>query len=73
MIDKTWVAMSDLEDSFNQITTFGFLIEQLKSAVDSNNTQKIIDCTAALDSFYKPYCSNWDDKFAKVWELVVKK
>lgn len=72
-MDKSWEVMSDLEDAFNEITTFRFLIEELKKAVDSNHTKRIIDSTSALDAFYNPYCTNWDEKFMKVWEFVVKK
>jgi len=73
MSDKTWKVMSDLEDAFNQITTFYFLLNKLQEAVDGNHHQKIIDTTAALNAFYTPYCNNWDEKFMKAWEFVVKK
>ena len=73
MLDKTWEVMNDVEQAFNQITTFQFLLNQLQDAVDDNHTQKIIDTTAALNAFYIPYCNNWDDKFEKAWEFVVKK
>lgn len=72
MTDKTWEVMNDLEEAFNRISTFQFLITQLQEAVDQNHPQKIIDITAALNAFYTPYCDNWDDKFKKAWEVVVK-
>ncbi len=73
MTDKTWQVMNDLQEAFNQITTFSFLLEQLQEAVDANETQKIVDITAALNSFYPPYCDNFDKKFSKAWDIFIKK
>jgi len=72
MTNKTWTVMNDLEEAFNQITTFSFLLEQLQEAVDSADAQRIVDTTAALNAFYPPYCQNWDNKFCKAWDHVVK-
>ena len=71
-IDKTWKVMNDLEDAFSQITTFSFLLDKLQEAVDANDTQRIVDTTAALKAFYPPYCTNWDIKFNAAWKHVVK-
>ena len=73
MSDKTWEVMNDVDQAFNQITTFQFLLNQLQDAVDDNHPQKIIDTTTALNAFYTPYCNNWDDKFKKAWDVVVRK
>jgi hypothetical protein len=70
--NKTWTVMNDLQESFNQINTFSFLLDQLQEAVDADDSQRIVDTTAALNAFYPPYCNNWDDKFEKAWEVVVK-
>ena len=72
MTDKTWKVMNDLEEAFNQITTFDFLLDQLQEAVDAGEKQKIVDTTLALNAFYHPYCNNWDDKFKKAWDYVVR-
>lgn len=72
MIDKTWKVMNDLQEAFDQITTFSFLLDKLQEAVDAGDTQRIVDTTAALNAFYPPYCDNWDDKFEKAWDHVVK-
>ena len=72
MTDKTWKVMNDLEEAFNKITTFDFLLDQLQEAVDAGEKQKIVDITLALNAFYHPYCDNWDDKFKKAWDCVVK-
>lgn len=72
MIDKTWTVMNDLQEAFNQITSFSFLLEQLQEAVDANESQKIVDITAALNAFYVPYCDNFDKKFSKAWDTIIK-
>ena len=70
--NKIWTVMNDLQDSFNQINTFSFLLDQLQEAVDAGDSQRIVDITAALNAFYTPYCNNWDNKFEKAWDVVVK-
>ena len=72
MTNKTWEVMNDLEEAFNQITTFSFLLDQLQEAVDAKDELAIVDITAALNAFYPPYCNNWDNKFKKAWDYVVK-
>jgi hypothetical protein len=72
MTNKNWLVMNDLQDAFNQITSFSFLLEQLQEAVDANETQKIVDITAALNAFYPPYCDNFDKKFSKAWDTFIK-
>ena len=64
--------MNDLQEAFNQITTFSFLLEQLQEAVDAKDELAIVDATLALNAFYLPYCNNWDNKFEKAWDHVVK-
>ena len=70
--NKTWTVMNDLQESFDQINTFSFLLDQLQEAVDVGDSQRIVDTTAALNAFYTPYCDNWDNKFKKAWDVVVK-
>ena len=72
MTNKTWEVMNDLQEAFNQITTFSFLLEQLQEAVDAKDELAIVDATLALNAFYPPYCNNWDNKFEKAWDHVVK-
>lgn len=72
MPSKTWTVMNDLEESFNQITYFDFLIDKLQEAVNSGETQDIVDITAALTAFYPVYTDNFDKKFKKAWDEVVK-
>ena len=73
MITKTWTVMNNLEESFNNITTFNFMLEELQQAVDVNDTQKIVDTTAALNAFYPVYTSNFERKFKEAWNVVVVK
>lgn len=69
---KTWTVMNDLQESFNQITHFDFLIDKLNEAVNANDQQKIVDISAALTAFYPVYISDFDDKFKTAWDHVVK-
>ena len=67
----TWTVMNDLQESFNQINTFSFLLDQLQEAVDEQNQMKIVDICYALNSFLPVYTENWDKNFKKAWEQVV--
>ncbi len=72
MPTKTWIVMNDLQESFNQITHFDFLIDKLQEAVNANDHKKIVDIAAALTAFYPVYTSDFDDKFKTAWDHVVK-
>ena len=72
MISKTWTVMNDLQESFNNITTFSFMLDKLQEAVDANDKQQIIDITAALNAYYPVYTSDFDKKFSIAWCHVVK-
>ena len=72
MTTKTWQVMNSLEDAFSEITAFSFMLEQLQEAVDSGDSQQIVDITAALNAFYQVYTNNWDKKFKKAWDEVMK-
>ena len=67
----TWTVMNDLQESFNQINTFSFLLDQLQEAVDEQNQMKIVDICYALNSFLPVYTENWDKNFKKAWKEVV--
>lgn len=64
--------MNSLQESFNNITAFDFMLEELQQAVNVGDTQKIVDTTAALNAFYPVYTSNFDRKFKEAWDVVVK-
>jgi len=59
MTDKTWKVMNDLQESFNNITTFSFLLDKLQEAVDADDKQQIIDITAALNAYYPVYTADF--------------
>ena len=71
-MNDTWKVMNDLEDSFSNIATFNFMLEQLQEAVDNGTTNEIVDLTHALNAFMPVYTDNWDRKFKVAWEHVVK-
>ena len=72
MTTKTWQVMNSLEEAFSEITAFSFMLEQLQEAVDSGDSQQIVDITAALNAFYPVYTKNWDKNFKKAWDEMVK-
>jgi hypothetical protein len=67
----TWEVMNDLEAAFSQITSFNFMLEQLQEAVDNNQTNAVVDITAALNAFYPVYIDNWDKKFKVAWDHTI--
>lgn len=68
----TWHVMNDLEEAFNQIGTFDFLLDQLGRHIDEQNQQGIVDTFHALIAFLPPYTQNFDDKFKVAWKQTVK-
>lgn len=72
MGSMNWKVMQDLEDAFNNVVTIDFIAKQLQEAVDSTDIRRIADVSKALSSFLPLYTKNWDDKFLKAWEVVVK-
>ena len=70
MTAEDWKVMSDLEEAFDKITTFDFLLDRLQEAVDDDNRLEVVEITHALNAFYHPYCQNWDDKFKKAWDQL---
>ena len=68
----TWQVMNDLNEAFNQIGTFDFLLDQLQRQVDEQNQQGIVDTSHALLAFLPPYIQNFDEKFKVAWEQTVK-
>ena len=72
MTDKTWKVMNDLQESFNNITTFSFLLDKLQEAVDADDKLQIVDITAALNAYYPVYTADFDKKFQTAWCHVVR-
>jgi hypothetical protein len=66
-----WTRLNDVQEAFNQITTFAFLLEQLQDAVDDQEMDKIVDLTHALNAFYPVFADNWDTAFSKAWDHFI--
>ena len=64
--------MNDLDEAFNEIGAFDFLLDQLQRHVDEQNQQGIVDTTHALNAFLLPYIQNFDEKFKAAWKQTVK-
>jgi hypothetical protein len=67
----TWQAMNDLDEAFNQIGTFEFLLDQLQEAVDKQEWRQIVDTSHALIAFLPPYIDNYEKKFQVAWKKTV--
>jgi hypothetical protein len=70
--DETWEVMSNLEDAFNQIQPFSDMLDQLQEAVDRNETQSIIDITAALNAYVPVYLAQYDKASKRAWNKTVR-
>jgi hypothetical protein len=68
---KNWTVMNKLEESFSNITTVGFMLQELKEAIDSHRTSDVSDITHALNAYLPIYIANWDRSYEKAWEEVV--
>ena len=71
-ISEHWDVMNKLEEAFSNINSISFMLEQLQEAVESNNYDKMVDVSLALNAFLPVYTDNWDRKFRKAWNQVVK-
>jgi len=71
-ISEHWDVMNKLEEAFSNINSISFMMEQLQEAVDSNNYDKMVDVSLALNAFLPVYTDNWDRKFKEAWDQVVK-
>ena len=72
MISKHWDVMNKLEESFNNVTTISFMLEELTEAMDNNRMDVAHDIVHALNAFMPVYMDNWDRNFKKAWNEVVK-
>jgi len=72
MMSKHWDVMNKLEESFSNITTISFMLEELTEAMDNNRMDAARDIAHALNAFMPVYMDNWDRNFKKAWNEVVK-
>ena len=71
-MSKHWDVMNKLEESFSNITTISFMLEELTEAMDNNRMDAARDIAHALNAFMPVYMDNWDRNFKKAWNEVVK-
>ena len=64
--------MNKLEESFSNINTISFMLEELTEAMDNNRIDQARDIAHALNAFMSVYMNNWDRNFKKAWNEVVK-
>jgi hypothetical protein len=64
--------MNKLEDSFNNVTTISFMLEELTEAMNSNRMDVAHNICHALNAFLPVYTDNWDRNFKQAWDQVVR-
>jgi len=71
-MNKHWDVMNKLEESFSNINSISFMLEELTEAMDNNRMDAAHDIAHALNAFLPVYTDNWDRNFKKAWDQVVK-
>ena len=72
-MNKHWHVMNQLDESFSNINSISFMLEELTEAMDNNRMNQAHDIAHALNAFLPVYTDNWDRKFKEAWNDVVKK
>ena len=70
---KTWEVMNGLEEAFNKIATVEFMVDELNDAVSRNDTQQIVDISAALMAYLPVYLSHYEKASRRAWNNTVVK
>ncbi len=70
-MNKHWNVMNKLEESFSNINSISFMLEELNEAMDNNRISQAHDIVHALNAFLPVYTDNWDRNFRKAWDEVV--
>lgn len=70
---KTWEVMNELEAAFNKIATVEFMVDELNEAVSRNDTQQIVDVSAALMAYLPVYLSHYEKASRRAWNNTVVK
>ena len=66
--------MNGLEEAFNKIATIEFMVDELNDAVSRNDTEQIVDLSAALMKEYLPvYLSHYEKASRQAWNNTVVK
>jgi len=71
--NKTWEVMNGLEEAFNKIATVEFMVDELNDAVSRNDTQQIVDISAALMAYLPVYLSHYEKASRRAWNNTVVK
>jgi len=71
-VSKHWDVMNKLEDSFNNVTTISFMLEELTEAMNNNRMDAAHNICHALNAFLPVYTDNWDRNFKQAWDQVVR-
>lgn len=70
---KTWEVMNGLEEAFNKIATVEFMVDELNDAVSRNDTEQIVDISAALMAYLPVYLSHYEKASRRAWNNTVVK
>ena len=70
---KTWEVMNGLEEAFNKIATVEFMVDELNEAVCRNDTQEIVEISAALMAYLPVYLSHYERASRRAWNNTVTK
>ena len=65
--------MNGLEEAFNKIATIEFMVDELNDAVSRNDTQQIVDVSAALMAYLPVYLSHYEKASRRAWNNTVVK
>lgn len=65
--------MNGLEEAFNKIATVEFMVDELNDAVSRNDTQQIVDVSAALMAYLPVYLSHYEKASRRAWNNTVVK
>jgi hypothetical protein len=71
-MSKPWDVMNALEESFANVTTVSFMLEELTEAMNNNRMDAAHDIAHALNAFLPVYTDNWDRKFKDAWNQVIR-
>ena len=69
--NKTWEVMQGLEDAFNRVTTIEVLVNDLESAVHSNNMDEITTLSKAISAYLPTFITQYDKASKRAWNNTV--
>lgn len=69
--DKTWEVMQNLEDSFNRLTAIDDMINDLQTAVNTNDSVAIKNVADAMKAFMPVYYQQYDKASKRAWNNTV--